>query len=270
MMYSKLFSSLVHSSLWCQPDHVRLLFITLLALSDRDGIIYGSRAGLERAAMINPDACLKRDPWKALMEPDDNSSDLLRNPDNEGRRLEEIQGGFRIINYTYYRGLRDAEDRKNQNREAQQRFRNKVSPRKPRSAKLSQRHDIESKIEIETKKKEEGSNGSSPAPVEDWLKELESDKTYQGISVRTEYGKMLNWCKVHAKEPTKRRFVNWLNRTEKPLPAQHAARVDYKRNYSRAPAAPEVTDEQRARLLKIAAEEKEKLRKSLTPAQATP
>ncbi len=137
MMYSKLFSSLVHSSLWSQMDHVRLLFITLLALSDRDGIVYGSRSGLERAALIDPDASLKHDPWRILMGPDDDSSDLMRNPENEGRRLEEIPGGFRIINYVYYRSLRDAEDRKAQNREAQQRHREKVSPSKPPSAKVS-------------------------------------------------------------------------------------------------------------------------------------
>ncbi len=144
MMYSKLFSSLVHSSLWSQADHVRLLFITLLALSDRDGIVYGSRTGLMRAAMIDMDAADEYDPWRALMGPDDDSSDLMRNPENEGRRIEEIPGGFKIINYTYYRSLRDAEDRKAQNREAQQRHREKVSPDKPPSAKVSRRKPAQS------------------------------------------------------------------------------------------------------------------------------
>ncbi len=144
MMYSKLFSSLVHSSLWSEPDHIRLLFITLLALADRDGIIYGSRSGLERASMIDLDAAEECDPWIRLMGPDDDSSDLMRNPENEGRRIEEIPGGFRIINYTYYRSLRDAEDRKAQNREAQQRHREKVSPSKPLSATVSRRKPAQS------------------------------------------------------------------------------------------------------------------------------
>ncbi len=144
MMYSKLFSSLVHSSLWSQMDHVRLLFITLLALSDRDGIVYGSRSGLERAAMIDLDVAEEHDPWRILMGPDDDSSDLMRNPDNEGRRIEEIPGGFKIINYTYYRSLRDAEDRKAQNREAQQRHREKISPGNPPSATVSRRKPAQS------------------------------------------------------------------------------------------------------------------------------
>src|SRR6266403_3934937 len=123
MMYSKLFSSMVHSSLWSEPDHIRLLFITLLAIADRDGIVYGSRSGLERAAMIDPDAAEEIDPWERLMGPDDDSSDLMRNPENEGRRVEQVQGGFRIINYTYYKSLRDSEDRAQQNREAQRKHR---------------------------------------------------------------------------------------------------------------------------------------------------
>jgi hypothetical protein len=232
-------------------DHVRLLFITLLALSDRDGIVYGSRSGLMRAAMIDLDAAEEHDPWRILMGPDDDSSDLMRNPENEGRRIEEIPGGFKIINYTYYRSLRDAEDRKAQNREAQQRHREKISPDKPPSAKVSRGKPIESKIE--TKKKEEGANGSRLQSVEDWLKELEADKTYQGIDVRREYGKMLAWCNVRRKQPTKRRFINWINGAEKPLPSKHSARVDYKRRYSDPPV--EQSDEERESVARNAREE---------------
>ncbi len=97
--------------------------------------------------------------------------------------------------------------------------------------------------------------------VEDWLKELEANKTYAGIDVRREYGKMLTWCKVRRKQPTKRRFVNWLNSADKPLPAQHAARSDYKRNYPTAARLP--SDEELQRMRQIAADEKEKLREKL-------
>ncbi len=94
--------------------------------------------------MIDLDAAEQSDPWDRLMGPDNDSSDLLRNPDNEGRRIEEIPGGFRIINYVYYRSLRDAEDRKAQNREAQQRHREKVSPSKPVSATVIRRKPAQS------------------------------------------------------------------------------------------------------------------------------
>lgn len=141
MAYSKLHSSVVNSSLWVEPDHVRLLFITLLALCDKDGCVYGSRLGLERAANItwNTDSASDLDPWEVLLGPDPDSSDKMRAPENEGRRIEEIPGGFRLLNFAYYRSLRNDDDRREQNRISQERFRNKNKQSKPPSATVS--HD---------------------------------------------------------------------------------------------------------------------------------
>jgi len=52
---------------------------------------------------------------------------------------------------------------------------------------------------------------------DEWLKTLEDNPIYEGIEVRVIYGKMLVWCENNGKKPTRRRFVNWLNREEKPL-----------------------------------------------------
>ncbi len=136
MGYSKLHSSLVNSSLWCERDDVRLLFITMLALADYNGDIFGSWGGIARQANIQypPDED-ERDPFVILMEPDADSSDIFRNPENEGRRVEEIAGGFHIINYPFYRGLRNDDDRREQNRQAQSAYRKR---NKPKSAKVSQ------------------------------------------------------------------------------------------------------------------------------------
>jgi hypothetical protein len=143
MAYSKLYSSIVHSSLWTEPDHIRILFITLLAIADREGFVYGSRNGLMRLANLNPDHCAEVDPFQALMDPDKDSSDLLRNPENEGRRIEAVPGGFLLLNFAYYRGLFDDEDRREQNRLAQARHREKlksmtVSESKQQSADVSE------------------------------------------------------------------------------------------------------------------------------------
>lgn len=140
MPYSKLHSSLVNSSLWSESDHIRILFITLLAMSDRHGCVYGSRIGLERVAQIDWEGTGLEDPWAALLSPSPDSCDRMRAPENEGRRIEEIPGGFRLLNHAYYRGLRDEDDRREQNRLAQERFRNKnkgISPNNPPSATLS-------------------------------------------------------------------------------------------------------------------------------------
>lgn len=54
-----------------------------------------------------------------------------RNPDQEGRRLLP-QGGFlyHVVTHEIYRAIRDEDDRKRQNREAQQRHRAKISSTK--------------------------------------------------------------------------------------------------------------------------------------------
>jgi hypothetical protein len=58
---------------------------------------------------------------------------------------------------------------------------------------------------------------AAPTSDADWLASLAADPTYAGIDVTREYGKMTAWCKAHRKEPTRRRFVNWLNRVDKPM-----------------------------------------------------
>lgn len=139
MAYSKLHSSIVHSSLWSAPDPVRIMFLTLLAMCDRDGIVYGSTSGIARVA--NVDIGKARVAIEALMSPDQESSDRIRSPENEGRRIEAVSGGFRLLNFEYYRGLRNDDDRRIQNREAQERFRERNKPAsaksKPRKAVVS-------------------------------------------------------------------------------------------------------------------------------------
>lgn len=51
----------------------------------------------------------------------------------------------------------------------------------------------------------------------EWLEELKSNPAYEGIDVDREFAKMATWCQTNGKKPSRRRFVNWLNRTEKPM-----------------------------------------------------
>jgi hypothetical protein len=53
----------------------------------------------------------------------------------------------------------------------------------------------------------------------DWIAGLKSDPAYQGIDVATEHAKMVNWCKVNHKPATRKRFINWLHRVDRPLTA---------------------------------------------------
>lgn len=63
----------------------------------------------------------------------------------------------------------------------------------------------------------EGSAEASPASQDEWLEGLVRNPAYDGIDVKVQFEKMKVWCKEHRKEPTRRRFVNWLNRCDKPI-----------------------------------------------------
>lgn len=54
---------------------------------------------------------------------------------------------------------------------------------------------------------------------EQWLTGLSLDPTYAGIDVKREFGKMSAWCATNKKQASRRRFVNWLNRVERPMGA---------------------------------------------------
>lgn len=50
-----------------------------------------------------------------------------------------------------------------------------------------------------------------------WIEELCDNEAYRGIDVPREAAKMEQWCKLRQMQPTRRRFLNWLNRVEKPM-----------------------------------------------------
>lgn len=53
--------------------------------------------------------------------------------------------------------------------------------------------------------------------LENWLTELKSNEAYKSINIEKEYGKMSAWCTLKKKQPSKLRFLNWLNRIDAPL-----------------------------------------------------
>jgi len=57
---------------------------------------------------------------------------------------------------------------------------------------------------------------AAPTSDEDWLNGLTTDPAFTCLDVRREHAKMAAWCRETNKQPTRRRFVNWLNRCDKP------------------------------------------------------
>lgn len=119
MSYVKLHGSLMASTIWNAPDTTRIMWITLLVMADRDGIVEGSVPGLAVQARVSlPDAV---NALESFISPDIWS----RTKENEGRRLEVIEGGWRILNYESYREKLSVEEMKENARLRASRYRDR-------------------------------------------------------------------------------------------------------------------------------------------------
>lgn len=102
--FTKLFSSITDSSIWAADDHTRLAWVTMLAMADRRGRVWASIPGLANRARIPLDAAERA--LAVFTSPDPYS----RTADHDGRRIEKIDGGWRLLNYQKYRDTRDEEE----------------------------------------------------------------------------------------------------------------------------------------------------------------
>jgi hypothetical protein len=249
MAYTKLFSTIVTSSIWVEDDATRIVWITLLALSNKDGEIMAAIPGLARMAGVSVEACEKA--IQTFLSPDPYS----RTKDEGGRRLEVIDGGWALINHAKYRRMASDEERKEQSAIRQKRFRDRVTNNNAPVTHPSRQHNAES--EIVTRESRQNSHTDTeantdsdadtktnteagvppvtaaavppPAPPqkvkrevlhandEEWLKSIEADPTYEGIDIRRELGKMQQWCNLNHKLSTRKRFLNWIGRIDKPM-----------------------------------------------------
>lgn len=75
----------------------------MLAMSDSLGRVFASIPGLAHRAQVPIEDCLIA--LDTFLSPDEFS----RTADNEGRRIEPIEGGWRLLNHAKYRDLRDSE-----------------------------------------------------------------------------------------------------------------------------------------------------------------
>lgn len=117
MSYAKLFSSITESSLWCEPNEVRILFVSMLAKADAMGFVEAALPGLAKLANLSLPAVKKA--VASLESPDPHS----KNPDHEGRRIVKVPGGWILLNYEGYRGRKGGESRREYMRNYMQNYR---------------------------------------------------------------------------------------------------------------------------------------------------
>lgn len=104
--YTKLFASIIDSTVWCESKETKIVWITMLAKSDRNGIVEASIPGLADAARVSLEECLVA--LEVLKKPDLYS----RTKEYDGRRIEEVDGGWRVLNHAKYRNKLSLDERR--------------------------------------------------------------------------------------------------------------------------------------------------------------
>ena len=139
-MYAKLFASIYQGTLRGNT-HGLVVFTNLLAHADAAGW-----ADIHPRAIAEEVGLTVEQVQNALLELESPDPDS-RSPEEDGRRIVKMDDhrawGWRIVNHGKYRSIRSEEDRREQNRIAQEKWRNKNKPRKPESAKAEAEAEAE-------------------------------------------------------------------------------------------------------------------------------
>lgn len=99
-MYNKLFTKILDSSIWLESTATRIVWLTFIAVMDELGFAQFAAVGnVAHRARVTLDEA--QEAIRCLEGPDPESSD----PDNDGRRLERVPGGWLILNAEKHRAM---------------------------------------------------------------------------------------------------------------------------------------------------------------------
>jgi hypothetical protein len=117
--FTKLFSTILYSTVWSEDNETRLVWVTMLAMADQHGYVGASVPGLAQAARVPVEAA--RRALERFLAPDPDS----RSKEHEGLRIREADRGWVLLNYAKFREARNQENRREQYRTAKRRARAK-------------------------------------------------------------------------------------------------------------------------------------------------
>lgn len=106
-----MFSSILRSSIWAEPLETKIVWITMLALSDRYGYVGASIPGIAQASGVPVQKAAEA--IERFLAPDEWS----RSKEFHGRRIEVADRGWTILNYERFRDMRDEEARREYERD---------------------------------------------------------------------------------------------------------------------------------------------------------
>lgn len=117
MSYTKLFSSIVTSTIWTENSDTCKVWVTMLAVANKHGEVHAAIPGLAQIAGLTVEVV--ESSIEKFLAPDKYS----RTPDDEGRRIEAIEGGWLLLNHAKYRAMASKDEEKTASAKRQQAFR---------------------------------------------------------------------------------------------------------------------------------------------------
>lgn len=219
-MYNKIFTKILDSSIWLEPIPTRVVWLTLIAAMDEDGFAqFASVANLSHRARVSQKAA--EEAIASLEGPDANSSD----PENDGRRIERVPGGWVVLNAGKYRDLVTREISRQQTRARVAKHREK----KAGNADVTAGNGRVTPSDSDTTSHSNAKSGSralarkkrSPLSEQEFLDGLRSNPAYSKIDIDREIGKMRAWLSSHPDRKLTHNFaLRWLNKVDVPLSAK--------------------------------------------------
>lgn len=96
--FSLLHGSILNSSVWVLgTKEERIVWITILAMKDREGVVKSSMVGLADRAKVTLKECEAA--VRKFEGPDKHDTSKV----DGGRRLRAVPGGWQVVNHEYYR-----------------------------------------------------------------------------------------------------------------------------------------------------------------------
>mgnify|MGYP001616820541 CR=1 FL=1 len=115
--YTKLFEAILASSIWERDPETCKVWVTLLAMKNKENKVEASLKSLAHFARISVEKTAE-----AVAEfegPDPDS----RSQENEGRRIRRVEGGWLILNGERYQKMLSVEERREYNAAKQREYR---------------------------------------------------------------------------------------------------------------------------------------------------
>jgi hypothetical protein len=235
-LFAKIFSQIFDSSI-AEDYLVRHVFMDLIVLADRDGVVDMTLEAISRRTNVPEDVV--RASVTRLLEPDARSRSHLE----QGARIRPIDShrdwGWQIVNYEHYRDVRDEESRKAYFRDYKRSYRQKKENLSTPSPTLSTVvldcptcPTLSTKAEAEAEAKAEAKKPSSPSaprgtripegyqPTKDHISQAKE----LGIDLRAEFPRFRDyWISKAGKDAVKldwdATLRNWIRTAAERKPA---------------------------------------------------